>query len=142
MLKLLFNKSENAMLMCFPNMEVMPWLLMLSDSAARTPIVTGAVFLVHCRCGVLPQPLDCICDISDALDATALASTWRYDLVSQSSHCRSSDLSSARFESSSTTRWVDIVGERPGVFRRWCGWPRYVASRAYAPFVLMCLIFS
>ena len=87
MLKLLFNKSENAVLMCFPNMEVMPWLLMLSDSAARTPIVTGAVFLVHRRCGVLSQPLGCICNVSDVLDAPALALIQQYDLVSRSSYC-------------------------------------------------------
>ena len=52
-----------------------------------TWIITGVVFLVYRCCGVLPQPLDCICDISNVLDVTALASTWRYDLVSQSSRC-------------------------------------------------------
>ena len=72
MLKLLFNESKNAVLARFPNTEVAPRLLTLSDSAARASIITGAVFLVHRHCGVLPQPLDCICDISDALDAHAV----------------------------------------------------------------------
>ena len=35
----------------------------------------GAVSLLRRACGVLPQHLDCICDVSDALDAPALAST-------------------------------------------------------------------
>ena len=51
----------------------------------------GVVPLLRRGCGVLPQHLDTEYDISDALDAPALASTWLYDSVS-----RSSDLSRLR----------------------------------------------
>ena len=125
---LLIEKCKRTAFAHFPNMEG-------CTSAMRscclcctcfTWIVTGVVFLVHHRCGLLPQPLDCICNISDALDSTALALTQWYNLVSQSSHCWSSHLSSARFESSSTTRQVQELNGSLRVVGRWCGRLRYV----------------
>ena len=108
MLKLLFDESENAALARFPNTEVAPRLL--SDSAARASIVTGAVSLVRHRCGVLPQHLEPIYDVSDALDAPYTASTLLYDSVSRPFQIFSTDLSRSQLQSSSTTRWVYVLG--------------------------------
>ena len=128
MSKLLFDESENAALAHFPNTEVAPQLLRSCCLCCTcfAWIVTGAVFLVHRHCGVLPQPLGCICDVSDALNAPDLASKWWYDLVSRSSHCQSSDLSSARFESSLSTQWVRELNGSFRVVGRWCGRLRYI----------------
>ena len=128
MSKLLFDESENAALAHFPNTEVAPRLLRSCCLCCThfTWIVTGAVFLIHHRCGVLPQPLDCICDVSDVLDLPALALTWQYDLVSQSSHCRSSDLFSLQFDLSSAMRQVRELDGSLRVVGRWCGHLRYI----------------
>ena len=57
----------------------------LFKCAGWSQLTPVAVSWLHCGCGVLPQHLDTIYDIPDALDAPALASTWLNDSVSRPS---------------------------------------------------------
>ena len=77
----LFDEYESAALARFPNTEVAPRILW-SLLQVSCPERLGAVSLLRRACGV-PQHLELMYDISDALEAPALASTWPYDSVSR-----------------------------------------------------------
>ena len=83
------------------------------------------VLLVWYRSGMLPQHLDFIFNVSDVPNATALASMWLYDLVSQSSHFRSADPSRSRFCSSLTMWRVRLVDGTLRIVGGWCGYQEY-----------------
>jgi hypothetical protein len=60
-------------------------------------------------------------------DSPDTALTRPYDLVGRSAGI---DSSTFRFESSTSTGWVDGPERSSGTFVRRCGWPRYVARLA------------
>ena len=90
----------------------------------------------------LPQHLDFVCDISNALDVPALALTSPSDLVSQSSHFRSSDLSRLQFDLSSSTRQVQELNGSFRVIERWCGCLRHVRCDVMLDLLVLILISS
>ena len=123
--------------------KVAPRLRDLVVSAACVYLeLPRAVSLLRRGCGMLPQHLELMYDVSDALEAHALASTWPYDLVSRLSPFRSSDLSSSRLELSAMTRWVHGLGRTSWMVTRWLRWLRYVAFRSLIEFLLTRSIFS
>ena len=86
----------------------------------------------------LPRHLWSIYDICAACDSPDSASMCPCGLVGSPGV---TDISRSRFHSSTTTRWVDISGERPGITGRRFGWPRCVVCHVVAPFVLTFLGF-
>ena len=78
------------------------------------------------RSGMLPQHLDFIFDISDALNEPALSSMWLYNSVSQSSYFHSANPSRSQFRSSSMTWQIQLVDGTLRIIGGWCGQFRYV----------------
>jgi hypothetical protein len=93
---------------------------------------SGLVSVIRAPVPLLHHLLS-IYNVSERLDSPDSTLTCSRDLVGPSV---GTDSSRFRLELSTGPLWVDIIGERPGVTRRWYGWPRYVCHRALVPLLL------
>ena len=98
----------------------------------------GFIFAFHGSV-LLPHHLWSICNMSGAFYSTDSASMRPCGLVGPP---EVTDISRSRFQSSSATWWVQLVGGMYMVDGRWCGHPRYVRRIAFALLVLTRLVFS
>ena len=122
-------------------MEVAPRLMVVALSkCARSSSIDFSAFVFAFHGSVsLPHHLWSICDISGAFDSPDSASARPCGLVGPPGV---TDISRSRFQSSSATWWVRLVGGMYMVDGRWCRRPRYVRRIAFALLVLTRLVFS
>ena len=107
---------------------------------SRSASIDSSAFMLVVRAsGTLPNRLQSIYKVFDASDSPDSASTRLDDFVSPPA---GADFSRSRFQSSTTARWVRMVGGSSGINGGWCGWPRCVTCRALPLSVLIRFVFS
>ena len=134
-------KGRGAALERLPDMEVAPRLMVVALSkCARSSSIDSSGFVFAFRGSVsLPHHLWSICDMCGAFDSPDSASMRPCGLVGPPG---AADISRSRFQSSSATWWVRLVGWMYVVNGRWYRRPRYVRHIAFALLVLTRLVFS
>ena len=138
----------------FPKWYVAARLMSCTVQCSRSASIdSSGLVCAYLASRTLLRHLQSIYDVSERSDSPDTASTRPCDLVGP---LPGTDFSSSRLESSTTPRWVRMVGGSSRIDGRWCGWLsgssgidgewfgwlRYVRCCSPALSVLIRLVFS